>query len=414
MKTRKILGQAHFNLCVHTLLLASLACTNVSANTVSNSNAGFGSPDAVDNRIAEDEKNRDQATKDKLAEKGIKLAVDYSSVALAASEVVDGADSSAGSGMLRFYGSWDVVNKGGQNNGGFVWKVEHRHSYTNTSVKNFEFGAGGLGLVTPPFSDEGTRFTNLYWRQSFNNKKATVFAGFLDSTDYFDVYALASPWTGFMNFAFSTGVTTAALPGDAAFGIAGGTMLSENTFIIGGLTDMESDPTQMHKSVDTFFNDKHYFKSIELGWTSSKEKIYVDNVHLSLWHADESIQQGTSDGQGMIFSASKMIGKWLPFFRAGYSDGAGTLTEKSFSTGFGYYGLGGESNNLGAAINWADVVEDASNPSPKDQITLEVFYLVKAVPFFEITPDIQIIKNPALNPEKNQTLILGLRGRLIW
>ena len=386
-------------------LLAMVLSANLSAEE--ENRAGFGSPDTVDNQIAKDGKNRDQSVKDGLAEKGVNIAVDYSFVGLGANDSLAGEDDTSGGGMLRFYGSWDAVNRGKSNVGGLVWKVEHRHAYTDTAPKYFEFGAGGLGLITPPFSDEGTRLTNLYWRQRFNGGNSIVTAGLLDATDHFDVYALASPWTGFMNFAFSTGATTVALPGDAAFGVAAGTMLSDKVFLIGGITDMESDATKPFESVNSFFDEGHHFKSVELGWTQNKDSIYTDNLHVSLWQADESEMQGSTKGHGAVVSFSRMVGRWLPFVRAGVSEDAGALSEKSLSTGFGYYGLGGESNNLGAAINWADTGED-------DQITAEVFYLMKSLPWLEITPDIQIVQNPALNPEENQLVVFGLRGRLIW
>ena len=28
------------------------------------------------------------------------------------------------------------------------------------------------------------------------------------------------------------------------------------------------------------------FTSVELGWTTSKDRFYADNVHLTLWHVD--------------------------------------------------------------------------------------------------------------------------------
>ena len=34
--------------------------------------------------------------------------------------------------------------------------------------------------------------------------------------------------------------------------------------------------------------------------------------------------------------------------------------------------------------------------------------------FLELTPDIQFIKNPALNPDEDLITILGLRARLVW
>ena len=376
-------------------------------NSVKDKGTNFGSPDAVDNQIAEDNKRSKPDFKTQLEQNNISMGADYSSVFLAASNVLAGSHDNARSGMIRFYGSWNPIGVGTKEVGGLVWKVEHRHSYTDTSVKDFEFGTGGLGLVTPPFSDQGFRFTNLYYKQKYMNGKASFVAGFLDITDFVDVFAMASPWTGFMNFAFSTGTTTMALPGDAALGAAGGIMLSDEYYMVASFVDMNSDPTNILDGFDSFFSDNKYFKSIELGWTKSQGHIYVDNIHATLWHADESVEQCSTKGHGINFSASRMIdGKWLPFFRAGYSQDAGTLMEKSISAGFGYYGLGGEGNNLGAAINWGQVKGN------DDQFTTEVFYIIKPLDYLEVTADLQYIANPALNTQDSSTLIYGLRLRL--
>lgn len=365
----------------------------------------FGGPDAVPNQL---ERDQDAWTKlqQELADKGIKLSVDYSSVGLSASDALDGADDEAASGMLRFYGSWDLVGRGTANTGSLIWKAEQRHNYTDTVPKFLLFGTGTQGLSTPPFSDEGERLTNLYWRQRFNDGRSTVIGGLLDVTDYLDVYALASPWTGFMNFAFSTGTNTIALPGDATLGAAGATMLGEHFFVIGGLADMNSEPSDPLETFDSFFNDNKYFTSIELGWTGSHEQIYTDNIHLTLWHADESKVQGTDDGWGLNFSASRLYGQWLPFLRAGYSEDAGTLFEKSVSAGIGYLGLGGPKNTLGIATNWSDV------DGEDDQWMSEVYYLWTIAPQLELTVNYQWIAQPALNDNDDDITVAGIRLRI--
>ncbi len=370
-------------------------------------NTNFGGPDTVDNQIAEDNKISKPDFKSQLEQNNIQMGLDYSSVYLGANNVLPDADNNAASGMLRFYGSWNPIGIGTKNTGGLVWKVEHRHSYTDTSVKNFEFGTGGLGLIAPPFSDQGARFTNLYYKQKLMDGKATIVAGFLDVTDYVDVYAMASPWTGFMNFAFSTGTTTIALPGDASLGIAAGVMLSEEYYLVSTLVDMNSDPTNILDGFETFFKENKYFKSVELGWTKSQEHIYVDNIHLTLWHADESVEQGSTEGYGINFSAARLIhDQWLPFIRAGYSQDAGALMEKSISAGIGYYGLGGESNNLGFAVNWGQVKNNDA------QYTSELFYIMKPLDYLEVTADVQYIANPALSVDESNVFIFGLRVRL--
>ncbi|WP_406610094.1 carbohydrate porin [Agarivorans sp. JK6] len=379
----------------------------VTSAFLSANEANFGGPSAVENQISADNEDRQIPTKESLAEKGVELGLDYSAIGLSADKAFPGSDDQAASGMARFYGSWAALNHNESNVGALVWKIEHRHSYTDTSVKNFEFGTGGLGLITPAFSDEKTRLTNLYWRQKMSDGKGTVIAGFMDVTDYVDVYAAASPWTGFMNFSFSTGTNTMALPSDATFGLAAGHMLTDELFLIAGISDMEADPTEPFKSAENFFNKRRYFKSVELGWTSSQQQIYLNNVHLTLWDSDESDFLNQAADRGFNVSASHLFGSWLPFVRYGYAkDGSLLGITQSLSTGFSYYGLGAPKNNFGFAVNWAD--------AGTNQYTFEAFYLMKLSDHFELTPDIQLIKDPALNPDESQIWIAGLRARLLW
>jgi porin len=397
-------AQKHYSRCpCETYFFAAALLLFIPASSAED--VGFGGPDAVSNQLEQDREGWGDFKED-LAGQGLRFTVDYSAIGMEASDATAGADDDSAGGMVRFYGQWDALGKGTENTGALIWKVEHRHAYTDTAPKQFLFGAGALGLAVPPFSDEGGRLTNLYWKQRFNDGRSTVVAGFLDATDYVDVYMLASPWTGFVNFAFSTGTTTIALPGDATLGAAGASMLGDNFFVIGGITDMNSDPTDPLEGFDSFFNGNKYFKSIELGWTASHSQIYTDNVHITAWHADESEVQGTADGWGINLSASRLFGQWLPFVRVGYSEDAGTLFEKSISAGTGYLGLGGKNNNLGIGLNWADV------ENGDDQYTTEIYYKISVLSALEITPDIQWIRNPALQPGRDDLFIYGLRARL--
>ena len=392
---------------IQVLMLAVVSpLATVHARDTGSSAPAFGGPDAVPNQLERDEGAWTEFQQE-LASKGIKISIDYSAVGLKASDVLAGADDEAASGMLRFYGSWDLVGRGSDNVGSLIWKGEHRHKYTDTEPKYLLFDTGTSGLITPPFSDEGERLTNLYWRQRFNGGRSTVVGGLLDVTDYLDVYALASPWTGFMNFAFSTGSNTIALPGDATLGVAGATMIGEEFFVIGGIADMNSEPTDPLETFDSLFNDNKYFTSIEFGWTDSHEQLYTDNIHLTLWHADESEVQGTDDGWGANVSVSRLFGKWLPFVRGGYSEDAGTLFEKSISGGVGYLGLGSAGSTIGIAANWGDV------EGGDDQWTGEVYYLWSVVSQFELTFNLQWVSEPAFNEEDDSITVAGLRMRLV-
>ncbi|MCP4898467.1 MAG: carbohydrate porin [bacterium] len=410
-KARKIMAT-----CWMSVLLVASAAAQESQDAGRRSPA-FGGPDAVENQLRSDaEVERPSLFKSWFEWKGglaersdFSFSIDYSAAYLEADQS-PGEESSAG-GMFRFFGSWDLVGRGTKNTGAIIWKVEHRHAYTDVPPSGFGFNLGYIGLIEPPFSDQGTRLTNLYWRQRLADGRVTLLGGFLDATDYVDVYALASPWTGFLNFAFSTGTTTLAVPNDAAFGFAAGAMLSDSVFLIGSLSDLNSDPTDPSKTVNSFFSDNEYFKSVEIGWTTSQDRIYLDNVHLTLWHVDEMAEVGTPSGWGANFSYTTYInGKWMPFVRAGYASDGGSLMQKSVSVGFGYQ-PNPSKNLLGVGLNWGEPNEKTWEPGLDDQYTAELFYRWQVSKAIALTPNLQYLKDPANNQDEDSIWVVGVRLR---
>jgi porin len=378
----------------------------------------FGGPDQVEVQIRLDrETERSFLTpyyewKDRLTEnRGLSFGVDYSAAYLGADE--SPGDDTAASGMVRFFGSWDLTGRGTKNTGALNWKIEHRHAYTDVAPGGFGLNLGYVGLIEPPFSDQGLRLTNLYWRHRVKDGKVAVVGGWVDATDYVDVYGLASPWTGFLNFAFSTGSATIPVPTEG-LGVAAGGMVTDRIFLIGGLADANSDPTDPVEGFDTFFSTREYFKHFEVGWTPSQGQIYLDNAHLTIWQADEREEAETPSGWGANISYSRYLKqKWMPFFRAGYAKDGGSLLQKSVSVGFGYQRIPGQSL-LGLGFNWGEPNESTFEPGLDDQYTLELFYRWQIAREIALTPDVQYLKNPALNPDQDAIWIFGLRARLAF
>jgi porin len=422
MKTHRLAGSAGiFLTTVKTTCLVAVMLTSARAAYAEN----FGGPDAVENTIADDAASRPSFVEERLLDPwfkwkqelqddtGFSFGLDYSAVYLQSNEDGFSGEDKASSGMLRLFGAWDLVGRGTPNTGAFVWKVEHRHSYTDVSPQGFGFDQGYVGLFEPPFSDEGIRLTNLYWRQRLAGGKATIVAGMLDVTDFVDVYAMASPWTGFMNFAFSTGSAAMFVPNDATTGLAGGVMLTDKLFLIGSLANAYTDPTEPFDTFGDFFSENEYFSSVELGWTRGQDRIYQDNAHLTLWHVDESAPAGTPGGWGVLFnySASLNDDTLTPFIRGGYANDGGTLLERSVSMGLGYNTVGGR-DQLGVAANWGRPNEDSFGPGLDYQYTFEVYYRLQVTEQFALTPDIQYLVNPAQNPTEDSLWVFGLRARL--
>jgi porin len=208
--------------------------------------------------------------KDRIREDhGVSLGGDYSFAYLKATES-PGEDDAFG-GMYRFFGSWEVTSDGEGNSGALIWKVEHRHAYgSNIPPASLGFEVGYDGLFLPPFSDQGARLTNLYWRQRMKGGNLVL-------------YMLASPWTGFFNFAFSTGSASMPVPNEG-LGLGLGGYLNDNLYMIAGFADSNSDPANPGDGFDTFFNDHEYFSHFEIGWNSTRATAFLNNVHLTLWH----------------------------------------------------------------------------------------------------------------------------------
>jgi porin len=384
----------------------------------------FGGPDAVGNQLLFDREQIDALFeiealqpyfefKDRLQEEtGLDFGIDYSAVGLYATGSL-GDDGAAG-GIARLFGVWELVGRGTADNGALVFKVEHRHGYTDVPPSGLGFETGYVGLFEAPFSDQGGRLTNLYWRQRLLEGQATVTAGFLDATDYVDPFALGSPWLHYTNFVFSTGSATIGLPNDATLGVAGGAMLTDNVYAIAGLTDANADPTEPFEGFDSFFSDNDYFTSLEFGWTTSQERLIFDNVHATFWHTDGSSKFGVPNGWGVAASATWWINdQWLPFLRGGWAEDGGSLLQASISTGLGWQPIPGPGRDVvGFGLNWGRPNEDTFGPDLDDQFAAELFYRVNLGRNLALTPDVQVIVNPALNPDQDAIGVFGVRARL--
>ncbi len=350
------------------------------------------------------------AWKSGITEKtGFSFGGDYTAVGFAATSS-PGDDTSA-SGIARIYGAWDLLNHGAKNTGSIVYKIEHRHKYTDVPPQAFGFEVGYAGAPEPVFNDDGYRTTELNWKEYFFEDRAVIRLGFVDVKTYFDVYALASPWSGFHNLAFSTGSNTQAVLPDGAFGAMIGGYLTDNIYAVAGIADASADPTSVFDGFDTFFNDFDTFKSFDIGITSGGKSLFVDNVHIAFWQMDDSEETGAQGGWGVNASASKLIGgKWLPFLRGGWAHEGGGAYEASVSAGFGYMNKPG-GNLLGVGLNWGRPNSDTFSADLDDQWTSEIFCRLQLTENFQITPSVQLYADPALNQDEDFIALFGLRAR---
>jgi porin len=101
----------------------------------------------------------------------------------------------------------------------------------------------------------------------------------------------------------------------------------------------------------------------------------------------------------------------MPFVRGGYAEDGGSLLQKSLSLGVLYQRNPG-ADLLGVGVNWGEPNESSFGSGLDDQYTVEAFYRIPLTQQIALTPGIQYIKNPALNPRDDSIFMFGLRARI--
>jgi porin len=393
----------------------------------------FGGPDAPANRLESDRVQTDTPIelgfldpwhewKDSLQQKyGFAFGAEYNSVYLRANDRLSDADKDVAGGIFRFSGVWEAFGRGTTHPGNVVFLVEHTREFTDTGPSAFlGESLGYAGISNLPYNDEGWRLNTLYWNQNFQGGKYETVGGYLDISDYVDVFPLVSPWTDFFQYALSIGVGALDLPSDGALGFAGGAWLTESVYAIAGLVDQNADATDPLEGFDTFFDESEFFKHFEIGWTGASQKAYyLNNVHLTLWHADERDALGIEDGWGGVLSFNHAVGaEWLAFVRAGWAEDSGSLLERSVSIGGGYTPGGlellGSGHQLGFGVNWGEPNDALFGADLNDQYAAEVYFRWQLADEIAITPSAQLLIDPALNPDEDTVWVFGVRARLAF
>ena len=311
------------------------------------------------------------------------------------------SDHGAG-GIFELAGSWTMTGESTPDSGSLVFLLEHQHRFdAGNPVEDIGVPSGSV-LPTAQFGDYGWNLANLYWNEKRRSGKLVFAAGVVNTGDYVDYFALNDPLTAYQNAAFS-GSPTIALP-DPGLGAMIRVGAEDHLYLSAGFADANATAGPFNYS--GIFDEGDFFTHLEVGWTPAYALRFVDNIHVTAWHVDKRDKAQMPEDWGAAFSLTTQIGESLQsFFRAGYSEGTATTLERSISAGVGIQR--GNFNLLGLSLNWGQPPGDLS-----DQYTAEVFYRFQLFPNFTLTPDLQFIIDPALDPDQERLVVFGLRVRV--
>ena len=337
------------------------------------------------------------------SENGFQLSAHYSTLFQGLSDAVPGGNDRASGGVLRATMKWTPIGRDTADTGSLVVTLDHRHGFRDTAPAGLAGQAGYIGITGLFYNDIGFAVINLNWQQAFNDGRTGLIVGRYDPNDYMNVLGYVNPWTIFSNLAINLDASV-ALP-DSSWGIGAGHWLNDQWYVLGGINDANGLGSD---NLEFFEGGAEFFKYAHLGWSPTKSDRYFKNVHVLAWHVDEREDAGIPSSHGMAVAANWTFDdRWMPFARLGWSKGSAPIYNQSATLGlirkFMY-----RSDLVGAAINHGDLPDNSLG----SQTTIEGFWRFQFSQNLAITPSLQVLLDPALNPTDDTVWVYGLRVRL--
>lgn len=169
-------------------------------------------------------------------------------------------------------------------------------------------------------------------------------------------------------------------------------------------------------TIADFFSKDEHFYMLEVGLSSlartgtaiqARGPTDADNIHVTGWYRNAT--NGSPRSYGFAFNANYKIGQgFMWFLRGGWSKDF--LADGAVSGGFGWRPPKERSDLFGVGFGWTH----PSSGALRSQYTAETFYRLQLVQNLAITPDIQLVIDPALNPRVNTIWVFSLRGRIVF
>jgi porin len=339
-------------------------------------------------------------------ENGLAMGFFFSFLGQTASETTTGDDDALGN-ILRFQGSWTLVNRGRKDPGRIEWRVEYRNRMLGQQAPMDLSGAVGAQASNTGFPY--TRNFNLdlavlNWTQGFRDETIGMAVGRLAFDVYLDAMPFQTVSRGFLNRAFILNPTIATT-GIGALGAVGKALVGQN-FIVGAQI-YDGNAVNGDFDFDTF-QEHEYLKAVDVAWIPSYGRRKTDKIQFTYWDKDARDAAGVSSGHGWAVSASWQVTEdMLPFIRFGHSnEGAGVAAETALSGGVEYKILPDQFWTMG--LSWA---KPANKPSGTDnEVVFETSYKFQLAKNFSLLPDFQLLIDPANQPDESSVWIIGMRA----
>lgn len=385
---------------------------------------GFGGPESVNANLKKNDAERESTYQFNSLQRnlapyfdwkrqikndhGVAMGASFYMLYQKASDALPDEKDDAFGHVFRYQGSWVLFKKDNGNLGQINWRLESRSQLGGFQAPGSLGGAIGVATHAPGFAYNETfefDIPVLSWEQHFANGRAGFAVGRLAFDAYLDAFPFQTLSRGYLNRSM---ILPATLPttGLGALGAVAKGFVTDNIWI--GAQFHDANAVNGDFDLDTI-DEGEFIKAVEIGYTPSFAQRGTHRVQLTYWQKDARELAGTPKGDGWSLSGAwQLSDKLWPFVRIGSSDGGGGVAaERSVAAGLQYTFAHDEVFSIGAA--WAKPSEITHGTGLDNETLIETSYKFQLSKNFSLTPDVQLIFNPANNPSESSIWVFGLR-----
>lgn len=347
--------------------------------------------------------------KERFAEEtGFNYLIEYGAIA---QRGFSGGDDFHADHELNLIAMWDLLRSPAVGNGRFIgW---FQNSVTLNDVTTTEF-MRSLGVLSPvnggdTFPDRSAnRIQNFAWEQRFPDDRFRIMVGKLTTRVLMNLnrYAVSDREDFFSPMIVNNPVAPfTARIGPGIFG----EFRTDEWYLSALVRDAAA--TADYLGFDTVGNGEGEY-SAEFGWTPEFAGIGEGIYRFMVSYTDEVTRATGNLPSGWTYSLScdQDIGERLgAFARYACSDDTFRAFDQRLAAGIQIKEpLGCADDRIGFAGWWGD----PSDPALRDEFGLEAFWSLQLTRGFALTPGIQVIFDPAVDPRHDVAFAAALRARI--
>lgn len=364
--------------------------------------------------------------KEDLYEKyGLKLGVSYQLLFQYASDTAPFANFDTALGhWWGFTSKWTPLNRGKDYEGSLVLTAHERVAIGDNAVPA-QFGGADLGSIWSNFEWTEWDFSveDLYWEQWLEKDRFTLRVGNQIPTTIYNSFRFKDARTSFTAspFAFHESIPypTYGLGGAFKWWPTEGSEL----YVVGTLNDMNGDPNVRGLDWSTFGRGE-YFYGLEFGYNWKRESGEFDHVHLDIFYADERSTRSPDTmpnkaGGGFKLLGSKQWNRYVVFgsYTLNTAEGGGisvSFARHTVTAGAAYLTPLGIRGEAALGFMWMKPHPDFLGGNLRDQYGVETYWKILLTQNLWITPGIQVVFDPSLNPTTDVIVIPHFKFRVAF